>query len=117
MKVSIGKLLAAAGLCALFGATGAGANAQRNDDERMHRNDDHRMGDHRMGDHGRMGGGGFKSHLSEASTRRLRREILSLKAVYDHEIKSGHTAAALRAHRRANAIREQLHERRHDRGF
>jgi L-serine deaminase len=108
----MGNLLAVAGFCALFGAAGAGANAQRSDDHKMDR-----MGDHGMSDHDRMGGGGFRSHLSEASTRRLRREILSLKAVYDHEIRSGHTAAALRAHRRANAIREQLHERRHDRGF
>src|SRR5690348_11882811 len=117
----MGNLLAVVGLCALFGAAGAGANAQRHDDHgtndsRMH-GDDHGMRDSRMHGDDRGEGGGFRSRLSTTSTRKLRRELMVLKRVYDHEIKSGHTAGAMRAHMRANAIRAQLHERRTEHGF
>jgi L-serine deaminase len=86
MKVLLTRALALSGLCAVFACTVGAAVAQ---DYRYHREN--------------RRSGGFQN---------ARRELQVLHQVYDHEIRSGHPAAAMRAHNRANAIRARLREQR-----
>jgi hypothetical protein len=87
MKVLLTRALALSGLCAIFACAAGAAVAQ---DYHNHR------------ENGRSG-----------SFQDARAELQVLHRVYDHEIQSGHPAAAMRAHMRANAIRERLRHQRH----
>ena len=100
MRTLMGKILAVGGACALLGTASIGAFAQRYDDYRWHRDDI------------RVERTGYRSHSDWSSVRRLRNELQVLHRVYDHEIKSGHPAAAMRAHMRAERIRARLREMR-----
>jgi len=109
MKVLIAKLAALGGACALLATASAGAFAQDYD---HHDYDHHDRWSHR--DDIRVERAGWRSHGDMSSVRRMRHELQVLHAVYDHEIRSGHPAAAMRAHMRANAIRERLRDMRGD---
>lgn len=97
MKVLLARALALSGLCAVFAGGARVAVAQ---DSRDHQ-------DYRNHSEDRRSGG----------VQNARQELQVLHRVYDHEIRSGHPAAAMRAHIRANEIRARLHERRRERGF
>ena len=118
MKVQLCRLLAIGGLGAIMAGVGGGALAQRPDGDFRHRDDtmigdNHRMdhGDH-MGRMDRMDHGGRMDRMDRGGfdVRSARRQIAILKMTYDHEIRSGHPAAAMRAHLRARAIRARLRE-------
>jgi hypothetical protein len=102
MKTLMGKILAVGGACALFGTASIGAFAQDYGYHRWHR------------DGIRVERTGFRTDGDWSSIRRMRRELSVLHSVYDHEIRSGHPAAAMRAHMRAERIRERIHEMRGD---
>jgi hypothetical protein len=101
MKVQLGKMLALGGVCAIMAVVGGSAEAQR----------DYRRPD-RPGI--RANSAGYRRSTRWIDPVRARREIAILKRTYDHEIRSGHPAAAMRAHMRASAIRRQLREQRYD---
>jgi len=100
MKDRLNRMLAIGGFCITLAATCGIAGAQVDPNRRQDREDY------------RIRRAGYTDTQSEI--RRLRRRILECKQVYDHEIRSGHTAAALRAHNRASAARERIRELRNE---
>ncbi len=95
------KALALGSLCALLLSAGHGAAAQGYDHSRYGHNTRHYGADaQRFGRTGVHPGAG-----------RARRRLQVLHAVYNHEIKSGHPAAAMQAHLHAKAIRSRIRAR------
>jgi len=87
--VSLTKIMALGGLCALLGSACTAAVAQDWRPDRMDRGTDR-----------------------ITSVQAARHELQVLHRVYDHEIRSGHPEAAMRAHMRAERIRARLREHR-----
>ncbi|HLJ54196.1 MAG TPA: hypothetical protein VKT77_04100 [Chthonomonadaceae bacterium] len=98
MKVNFTRMMALGGALALMLTVGAGAFAQDSD---MHRRDR---------DFIRVHSAGYRDRddMSGWNVARARREIMVLKRTYDHEIRSGHPAMAMKAHLKAKRIREWL---------
>ena len=80
MTISLPKVAALGGLCALLLSANGGAIAQGYHHDWHHHH----------------------------TTRHARKHLKVLHAVYAHEIKSGHPAAAMKAHLQAKAIRAHI---------
>ena len=121
IKISISRVAAFGGLCALFVGAGNAAFAQgydhpdqNNDSGQYHQSDRHYGNGRNSFDNGGQDSQYRQSRQYRHANQSERRRLDRLHAAYAHAAAAGNYNAAERAHEHAQAIRARLHDQRGD---